>query len=187
MSNIPFIFAIGSTNPQKVGAAAVVIKKVFPTAHLLASEVQSGVSLQPMGRLETIRGAINRALSARAHLDANWGIGMESGVEKHNNAWYISDYCCLIGNDSFLSISGGTNLQLPISMGSLLQQGEELGNIMDTFSGQSMTKHTGGAASILTKGLLNRQIIFEILLSCAFAPLLMPQIYRNQDSGRKSA
>jgi inosine/xanthosine triphosphatase len=185
-NSFPFA-AIGSLNPQKVGAAEAIFKRLFPDAVLTAVDVPSTVSAQPNGRTETIRGAIERARCARLRADAHWGLGMESGIERYDDGWYISDYCCVVGMDGFLSIGGGTNLLLPNPVVSLLLQGRELGNIMDELTGKHNTKQMGGAASVLTQGLVNRQAVFELILICALAPLLTPEFYQNSRSRRKSA
>jgi non-canonical (house-cleaning) NTP pyrophosphatase len=43
--------------------------------------------------------------------------------------------------------------------------------------GTTGTKHAGGAVGVLTRGLVDRQRAYEVLLTYALAPLLAPEFW----------
>src|SRR5690242_6279745 len=73
----PALIAVGSTNPAKVGAVHHAVARVWPEAAVQGVAVPSGVRDQPRDALEGMRGALLRAASARAALDADLGLGIE--------------------------------------------------------------------------------------------------------------
>jgi len=48
---------------------------------------------------------------------------------------------------------------------------------MDRVANASGTKHGAGAVGILTAGLIDRQRAYEVLLTYALAPLLVPEYW----------
>ena len=78
--SLPRCIAVGSKNPVKVGAVQAVLARIAPEASVEGVAVPSGVSYQPWGDEETIRGALARAHAARVALGADWGVGIEGGV-----------------------------------------------------------------------------------------------------------
>ena len=75
------IVAIGTKNPAKVKAVTSAFKKVFPKAQFVPIHVESGVSEQPIGTVETRNGAMNRANAAlRKCKKADLGVGIEGGA-----------------------------------------------------------------------------------------------------------
>ena len=60
------LIAVGSTNPVKIGAVRGVTERIVPGVRVEGIAVDSGVSDQPWGDEETIRGAVARARAARS-------------------------------------------------------------------------------------------------------------------------
>ncbi|KKS04790.1 MAG: putative non-canonical purine NTP phosphatase [Candidatus Curtissbacteria bacterium GW2011_GWA2_41_24] len=79
--------AVGSTNPVKIEAAKRAFGKVWPKKKLeiVGIEVPSGVSQQPMTDKEAVKGARNRAKVAIKSARADFGVGLEGGLQKF---WY---------------------------------------------------------------------------------------------------
>jgi inosine/xanthosine triphosphatase len=187
-SAAPLVIAIGSTNPQKVGATEAVFGKTSFRAQVIAIAVPSGVPVQPTGRDETIRGAEHRAYTALLQANADMGVGLESGIELLPGiGWFVCDYAVVVTRDDFKSIGGGTNLPLPTILAERILQGCELGDVVDASIGIENSKTKGGVAHFLTDGLINRQVVFELALACALAPVLTPEFYREQSIWRKLA
>ncbi|RLG70112.1 MAG: inosine/xanthosine triphosphatase, partial [Candidatus Iainarchaeum archaeon] len=67
------LIAVGTTNPVKIEAVRSAIQKLWHNAKVQGIYAESGVSYQPKGDEEAIRGAINRAKSALEKLDADFG------------------------------------------------------------------------------------------------------------------
>jgi inosine/xanthosine triphosphatase len=165
--------AVGSSNPVKVGAVRTVLAHVAPEAIVEGVAVPSGVSDQPWGDDETIRGAVARAHAARAALDADWGIGLEGGVidgggiRVRTCAW-----AAIVGRNGHEGVGGSLSLELPPRVAALVRGGMELGHAMDAVTGQRNVKHGVGAVGILTAGLVTRQGAYETLVAYALVPFL---------------
>lgn len=146
---------VGSTNIVKVNA----IINVFSEDEVLGINVNSKVSDQPISDEETIKGAINRAYSAKGFGDI--GIGLEGGVQQTSYGMLVISYGALVDNNNKVYIAGGTRILLPNKVAKEIYKGRELGNIMDDYSNQKNVKHNEGAVGIFTNNLVKRQEIFE--------------------------
>ncbi len=171
------LVAVGSTNPVKVAAARRVIHYFWPEAEVVAVQVASGVSATPWGVEETVAGARQRALRARAQLDADLGVGLEGGLEDVPEARgiFLSGWAAVATRDERVYLGSGGRAPLPPSLVEAVRRGEELGPAMDRLSGQENTKHTVGSVGILTRGFVQRESQFAVALAYALVPLLHPE------------
>ena len=169
----PRRIAVGSKNPVKIGAAQAVLARIAPEATVEGVAVPSGVSDQPWGDEETIRGALARAHAARVALDADWGIGIEGGViDDGGTRVRTCAWAAIVGRDGREGVGGSLSLELPPRVGALVRDGMELGHAMDAVTGQQNVKHGVGAVGILTAGLVTRQGAYETLVAYALVPFL---------------
>ncbi len=175
--------AVGSTNPVKIAATIAVLCRVYggdvgvdPVA------VESGVSHQPWGNEETLRGALNRAQAAQRMSGATLGVGFEGGLLEVRGQVFTCAWCAVVRDDGVVGIAGGENLLLPPSVAADVRAGAELGPAVDALTGLHNTKQGGGAIGALTGGQLDRQAAYEHLLTMALARLLTPAYYeRNKE------
>ena len=167
------LVAVGSLNPVKVGAARAVVVHLSPTTRVECIAVPSGVSEQPWGDDETIRGALARAHAARTALDADWGIGIEGGViAMPDGGVRTCAWAAIVTRHGRQGIGGSLSLELPHRVAALVRGGLELGHAMDQVTGAHDVKRGLGAVGILTRGLVTRQRAYEALVAYAAAPLL---------------
>ncbi len=165
--------AVGSTNPVKVGAVRAVLARLDVSAEVSGVIVASGVPDQPWGDAETIRGAMTRAYTARAALDADFGVGIEGGVvAEENGAVRTCAWAAVVDRDGREGVGGSLALRLPERVAALIRDGMELGHAMDAVTGARNVKHGAGAVGILTAGLVDRQAAYETLVAYALVPLL---------------
>jgi inosine/xanthosine triphosphatase len=171
--------AVGSTNPVKIGAARAVIAQCWPDAGVEGVSVPSGVSDQPFGDDETIRGALARAGAARAALGADLGVGIEGGVvERGDGSMFTCAWAAIVDADGRQGVGGSLAMPLPREVAEMIRGGLELGHAMDRLVREHNTKQGKGAVGILTAGLVDRQRAYEVLVSYALAPFLTPDLYR---------
>lgn len=170
-----WIVALGSTNPAKVGAARSLLGRAFPGCQIEAVSVPSGVPEQPRGVRETEAGARQRARNALAAVTgARLGVGLEGGIDE---AGYVVNCCAIALPDGRDLVAWGVRFPLPPAVAARVLAGEELGPVMDEFSGTTESKKKQGAIGILTKGLLTREQMWEQALAAALPPLLHPEDY----------
>lgn len=164
--------AIGSTNPIKRYASENVLKQVFPQAIFTALEVASGVQAQPWGDTETRLGALNRANAARQAADADFGVGLEGGVQETEFGLMTCAWCVITHHDGRVGVGGSSCMLLPEAIAEKVRAGLELGAAMDEYTGQHNIKHGLGAIGVLTNGLATRQSAYESLLTLALSPFV---------------
>jgi len=173
--------AIGSHNPVKIAAALAVLRRIYgDVVDVEAVAVESGVSHQPWGNAETLRGALNRAQVAQRISGAPLGIGFEGGLLKVQGHVFTCAWCAFVRDDGAVGMAGGESVLLPPSVAAAVRAGAELGPAMDALTGLHDTKQKSGAIGILTGGLLDRQAAYEHLLTMALARLLTPAYYAER-------
>lgn len=188
MAGDPTWICVGSTNPTKVNAVRSLMALRFPEARVTEIAVASGVAAQPTSLAETRRGAYQRALAAQRGSGADWGIGMEGGVDFDDQtaAWLCGVVAVAVA-DGRRSHALGPMLLLPPAVGRCLREGQELGPVMDRLTGEAHTKARQGAIGVLTGGLILREEAWRMTLACALAPLLHPGLYGDEAPAGGSA
>jgi inosine/xanthosine triphosphatase len=172
--------AVGSTNPVKCGAVRVVLSALAPGARVEGVAVASGVSDQPFGDEETIRGALTRASAARDALGAELGVGIEGGVvEERDGSLRTCAWAAIVDANGRQGIGGSLAVPLPRAVAAMIRDGVELGHAMDRLVSERDTKRGKGAVGILTAGLVDRQRAYEMLVTYALAPFLTPQLFED--------
>jgi len=176
-THVPRI-AVGSRNPVKVSAVTAVVRQFAPDATVEGVAVASGVPDQPFGDDETIRGAATRARAAREALDADIGVGLEGGVVEEGNGHMRSCAWAAVSlRDGREFVGGSLAMPLPPAVAALVRDGVELGHAMDALTGGRDTKHGAGAVGILTRGMIDRQQAYEVLVTYALAPVIASEYW----------
>ena len=181
MSNI-IRLCVGSTNPVKIQAVKNAFEAVFPTYRILCEGIHapSDVSDQPMTEIETRLGAQNRVhycAQQDTSRSADYFVAMEGGVDKFEEGAATFAYVAILDSLRTLSVGRSANLPLPKGIFQRLQQGEELGTVMDDVFKTSNIKQQGGAIGLLTNNVATRESIYTQALILALAPILHPKHY----------
>jgi inosine/xanthosine triphosphatase len=171
------LVGVGSTNPVKLAAARAVLARVAPSARIEGARVPSTVPDQPFGDEETIRGAIARAHAAREAVRGELGVGIEGGVVDVGGGLRTCAWAAVVDAAGTASVGGSLAMALPPGVARLVRDGLELGLAMDRVTGERDTKHRQGAVGILTRGLVDRQAAYEVILTYALARFLMPELW----------
>lgn len=169
---------VGSKNPVKVSAARTAITEMFALTDLdcVAINAPSGVPEQPMNSEETRLGAINRVKYCQQHTEADYYIAFEGGVDRFEYGPATFAFVA-IANQSKMSIGRSCHLPLPPVIYRALEQGEELGIVMDRLFNTDNIKQKGGAIGLLTKGLATRESVYQQATLLALAPFVHPELY----------
>lgn len=170
---------VASTNPVKIEAARHAFALAFPQAALTVagSAVPSNVSDQPMSDNETLQGAQNRALNARAqHPGADFWVGMEGGVEQQAGALMCFAWMAVYGADGRYGYGRTATFLLPDEVAALIHDGNELGDADDIVFGLSNSKQKNGSIGILTGDRLTRQTFYTPAVLLALIPFLNPAL-----------
>ncbi len=171
---------VGSRNPVKIAAARGAIAKLFPDYQVECQGVDapSGVAEQPMTDSETRLGAINRCQYCVEHYPGDFFVAIEGGVDDFIDGPATFAYV-VINHGSQQAVGRSCQLPLPRSVYQALQQGEELGNVMDRLFNTTNIKQQGGAIALLTQHQASRTSVYEQACILALAPLIHSNLYEQ--------
>ena len=182
---------VGSGNPVKrravelaLGSAADLDLPGEPTGVAIESvAVDSGVSEQPTGHAETIAGAENRATAvlesgrpksdSDATADYDLGVGVEGGVARFDGAdgLFLIMWAAVADGDR-VGRGAGPSLALPSATAARVEDGAELGPVMDDLLDTEGVARRGGAAGALTNGRVDRAEALAAAVSGALGPFV---------------
>ncbi|WP_431027559.1 DUF84 family protein [Lysinibacillus sp. LZ02] len=166
------LIAIGTKNKAKTAAVETIAAQYFDNSVFEYVSVPSGVSEQPFSDAETRQGAINRALNTRKATNADLSFGLEGGVYEMDGMMYCCNWGAVALKDGTVISSSGASFVLPQEIAVKLRAGEELGPVMDTFTKTKDTRHHVGAIGIFTDGLIDRQVMFEHIVTLLIGQVL---------------
>jgi inosine/xanthosine triphosphatase len=169
---------VGSNNPVKINAANSAISALYADASISCEGIHapSGVSDQPMNCEETLEGAVNRVKYCKQQVVADFYVAMEGGVDMFEYGAATFAYV-VIADKNRQSVGRSAILPLPPEVYCALQEGQELGDVMDQLFDTNNVKQKGGAIGLLTNGCATRESNYTQAIKLAFAPFLYPHLY----------
>lgn len=153
---------------------------VFPHAEIDCQGLDSPslVNDQPMTEVETRQGAINRVKFCQLEVNADFYVAIEGGVDFFQDGPSTFAYVVIADKNS-QSVGRSANLPLPPSIYQSLNEGDELGHVLDKVFNTTNIKQKGGAMSLLTKGHATREGVYTQALILALAPYLHKKLYKD--------
>ena len=171
--------AIGSKNPVKIAAVREAFTKVWPEKafHFEGVDVSSGISDQPMSDEESFSGAKNRAERAMKEIEADFGVGLEGGLQQIGEKWF--DCGCIVVVDRHFKkgYASSIRMETPPKMMELIHKGIELGKVNDIIFGLENSKHGEGHFGLMTKGVITRQHGYTDAVVAALAAFIHPELF----------
>ncbi len=173
------LVAVGSDNPVKLDSVLMAFNRVWPEHGWLfeGCDAPSGVRPQPMSDEEARAGARARAAYALRHLDGQFGIGIEGGLQDVEGSWFNSAWVVVVDRSGSEGMSSTTRVAVPNVLMSLVQQGHELGDACDIYLGAQDTKYQGGLVGMMTNHVLDRSGVYADAVVAALARFLQPGIF----------
>lgn len=186
--------AIGSLRQPKVDAVKAAMVKIAGALeispaqiHYVPQAIASEISSTPMSVPEMMQGARNRVRNLVLHFASekkqpDFYIGMEGGIfsvspGENEKAFYLQSWVYAYDGKTG-SFGSSPAVQFPDAIASEFQRENfELADIIGRFGEAHNSRNQGGAFSLLTKGLLTRQAIFESAVLAAMAPFYHPELY----------
>ncbi len=167
---------VGSINPVKLNATTVAASETWPEVSVIAYEVDSQVSDQPMTDEETKTGAINRARAVlrkgladqKSDVSEVLGVGLEGGVliDKKGEMW-TTIWAVVIDKDNELFVANGARFPVPKLIADRVKQGEEMGPVMASFFNGRPVKKQEGMIGVVTKGFVDRTEEYTAIIKMA--------------------
>ena len=172
--------AVGSTNPVKIRAVRKAFKKVFPNEKIIIQgiDVSSGVSSQPMNDEESILGATNRAKRALKNSSADYGVGIEGGLNKTGKFWFDCGWIVVIDKTNKRGIGSSMKMHTPQKMILMIKNNKmELGEVDDLVFKRMNSKQKKGHFGLMTNGAITRSHAYRDGVICALARFLHKNLY----------
>ena len=163
--------AVGSKNPVKIKSVQLAFEQVWPGEkfEFIGVDVDSGISNQPMSDNECILGAKNRAKNAIKIADADFGVGLEGGIQKHNENYFSVGWVCVVDKNNNEGIGSGVKTMIVPAIAKMVEGGMELGVADDIFFKKHDSKQGDGYVGIMTNNAISRVEGFKHGVICALA------------------
>ncbi len=130
-----------------------------------------------MSNIESVRGARNRAVLARDVLQADYGVGIESGLEEIDGIWFSTGWVVIVDTVGLEGVSSSMFRPVPLPSMGLVRQGMELGAANDVVFGKTNSKQANGLIGLLTNDILTREGVFRDAVIGALARFLHPELF----------
>lgn len=173
--------AIGSKNPVKIEAVKEAFAKVWTDQkfEFIGVEVPSGVPDQPMSDEESIKGATTRASNAFKSQDADFGVGLEGGLQKIGERWFDCGWIVVVDKKGKMGVGSSLRLEAPAKMMELIQQGIELGKVNDIFFKKENSKHDQGHFGLMTNNAVTRKEGYRDGIIAALSAFIHPELFEK--------
>jgi inosine/xanthosine triphosphatase len=174
------VFAVGTTNEAKIRAVERALSLLqqktkdprFQQITVKGVHCSSQVSAQPLDTQETLQGAINRAKQAQILVNAEFGIGIESGLECIQDRWFECGWICVQDRQGNVGFGSSNRYEIREALMERIRQGKELSTAIEELTGLEHVKTTLGMSGVITHGIVNRDDSYRDALLFAFSPFV---------------
>ncbi len=187
------IVAVGSTRRPKLQAVREALDLVGSRlgtgspVEVCGVDVPSGVRHTPLTREDTMAGARQRAealvvIARQRNEPWKYFVGLEGGLdvvmEGSRRLVFLQNWAYVSDGRGLGAFGQSGGILLPDALvASVVDQGVELAEAIDSFAGSAGIRDGQGAWGVLTGGMITRQDAFRVALIAAFAPFLNPAAY----------
>jgi len=169
--------AVGSENPVKIDATREAFELIEPVEEVESVSVPSGVSDQPTTDEEAVEGALNRARRALERTGADLGVGLEGSTEETSFGTFLTGWAAVKDETDRELIGGGGRLMLPPKVVERINEGKELGDVMDRLTGAKDVKRGPGAIGVFTNGIITRRRAYRDAIIFSLSRYIRPDLY----------
>lgn len=154
---------IGTKNQKKIAVAKSVFEQVLQASNLevIAHDTDSLVPEAPHGK-ETFEGAMNRAKECALTGEADYYVGIESGLVQRYGNFFEEAWAVIILKDGTQQIGYSSGLLLPEVVVNRMNNGEKHNDIMAAFDKKfNLPDDNRDTWSRYTGGHISRQVSLE--------------------------
>lgn len=171
--------AVGSQNPVKIASVKNAFTAAFPeeTWEIVGTDVSSGVSHQPLSEIETITGARNRAREALEAAQADFGVGLEGGMNQIEGKWFDCGWIVVVDKNGNEGMASSVRMSVPQKFIDIIESGKELGHATDMLFDTENSKQDIGYFGLMTNGHLTREKEYTDAVIAALAKFLHPHLF----------
>lgn len=171
--------AVGSQNPVKINAVKRAFKLVWPKNkfEVIGVKVPSGVSDQPMSDKESIKGAKARAIRSMKEIKADFGVGLEGGLQSIGKLWFDCGWAVVIDRHGKEGIGSSARMLTPEKIMKLIRKGKELGEANDILFKTKFSKQAQGHFGLMTNSIVTRTDAYVDSFVFALSRFLHPKLF----------
>lgn len=180
------IIRIASTRTPKVNGVKKAVEKVVRHFHFDHSTISfetlqaaSGVSDTPTSIDELMTGARQRAQSVfpKDVSETVLTVGVEGGLFHIGADVFLQSWTCVYdGTDVYYGSSGA--IEIPTALArSVLEEGSDLGDVIDIFAKQQDVRSSNGTFGVLSNDLVTREESFETATVMALVPYFNKAVF----------
>lgn len=174
------LVAVGSRNPVKVESVRLAYTTLWPAEHWMVEgcSVASSAADQPMSDDEARQGARARATRALEALGADYGVGLEGGLQQLENHWFNCGWVSVVDTEGREGIGTTIRMIVPPALMKLVLAGRELGDACDLVFQGTNTKQVNGHFGLMTNNAIHRTGAFRDAVVSALASFLHPELMK---------
>lgn len=165
---------IGTKNQKKIDVASRIFKDILKTQDVIVDgyNAQSGVPEAPHDH-ETYLGALNRATECRNVGEADYYIGIESGLVKRYGNMFEEAWAVVMAHDGSLMVGYSSGLMLPKAVVDRMNAGRKHNEVMAHFDKEfNLPDDNRDTWSRYTGGNISRQVSLEEALRNALIQIV---------------
>ncbi|PJC69222.1 inosine/xanthosine triphosphatase [candidate division WWE3 bacterium CG_4_8_14_3_um_filter_42_11] len=171
---------VGSTNPVKIKAVRRAFEQYFKTVKVSGKETESDVSCQPKSSAESFTGALNRAKSALLLQNADFGVGIEGGIEQHKFGVFTCGWVVIVDRKDTVGVGTSARMLVPKKIWlEIKKKKTELGAVLERITGEKNIKRKGGMFGLFTKNKVTREDAYFQGVVFALAKFINTQYYQD--------
>ena len=144
---------------------------------IVASDVASGVSDQPLATDDSIRGAINRAKTVKVSLRPDYAVGIEAGLVKVGDRWFEDDWVAVIDATGAIGLGGSPRMEIAPQIMKLVRHGHELGEAGDQVFGSVDQRRGGGYVGEVSGQVFTRTDMLCDAVIMALGRFVRPEVF----------
>lgn len=171
---------VGSTNPVKIKAVRRAFEQYFKAVKIWGKETESKVSCQPQSSEESFTGALNRAKSALLLQNADFGVGIEGGIEQHKFGIFTCGWVVIINRKGTVGVGTSARMLVPKKIWMEIRKNKtELGAVMERVTGEKNIKRKGGMFGLFSNNVITREDAYFQGVVFALAKFINTQYYQD--------
>jgi inosine/xanthosine triphosphatase len=129
---------------------------------------------------ETIRGARNRAQAAlESAPTAEYGVGLEGGIQQIGEEWFDCGWIVVKRRDGEEGIGSSIRMHTPHKMIKMIDQGLELGEIIDQIFEVQNAKQGDGHFGLMSNNVITRTSGYTDGVVAALVAFLHPNLFKQ--------
>lgn len=170
--------AVGSPNPLKAEAVKDAFSMFFKDVEVVSIDVASEVRPFPVGDMEIMTGAANRAKGAKVSCpDCEYSVGIEGGVVEFAGRWFDRNYAVVLWDGRMgVGCSAGYEIDESI-LRQVNPETDDSKKVIDRIMGEENVFDGVGVIGVMTQRRLTRTDVLRDAVACALTRVVAPWLY----------